>query len=127
MPTFTEALAATRSSKHRGYRWTPCDPATGCPCTGRLVIDTAKKREEYSLVEIIPSPHYEPGRAFKFVKADGEVYHVFLAVRRELSTCDCAGFTYEATRKSDRRYGQRSDSLGCKHLDTLVSLVWNGW
>jgi hypothetical protein len=125
--TLTETLPSTRSAKHRAINWTPCPAESRCPCTGTLAITTSKKHEEYGVVEIIPSPHYEPGRAFQMVKPDGEVYSLLLADRRDRSECDCAGFSYDATRKADYRHQSRTDSLGCKHLDAIAAVIANGW
>src|SRR5687768_7700033 len=93
MPTYTEALVPSKSSKHRTVRWTPCE-SHGCLCTGKLVIDTDRDRVVYGLVEL---PTTWSGRAVRLLKADGsgESYDVFAHesdVRQD--RCDCRGFEH---------------------------------
>src|SRR5687767_9733036 len=85
MPTFTEALATSKSSKHRTVRWTPCESGT-CLCTGKLVIDTDRERVTYELVEL---PTTWAGRAVKLLQADGsgESYDVFASEEGNADRC----------------------------------------
>lgn len=112
MPTFTEALAATKSSRRRTVRWTPCESPT-CLCTGKLVIDTDRERVTYGLVEI---PTAWAGRAVTLVKADGsgESYDVFAHESdRRQDRCDCKGFAHAGH---------------CKHADALRAIAFeNRW
>jgi hypothetical protein len=122
MTTKIEVLYPTRTERHRGIEWTPCPP--GCPCTGVLAIVGGRKSTRYALTEFPAAG----GRAVRLTKPGGaESYDVFLSSDRKSGTCTCAGFTYEATRKADRRHGDRYRTLGCKHLDALDALVENGW
>jgi len=125
MPTYSELLPATRIHARRGFYWTPCP--VGCPADGRLEITKGKKSTAYLVVETYPGAGYAAGRMFTLRKTDGITYHLFLADDRQHSTCDCPGHTYDATRKADARHGERSESLGCIHLDAVASLVWNRW
>lgn len=125
--TSTEVLTATRSHTHRAVTWTPCGRDSRCPCTGSLSIATKKGVEKYGVIEIGVGTGFPPGLGYQCVKPNGEVYSCLLADRRELSTCDCAGYTYASSRKADARHKTTSDTLGCKHLDAILSLIQNGW
>jgi hypothetical protein len=110
MPVYIEALEATKSSKHRGIRWTPHPAEAGCGCDGELVIDTDRCRCRYRVTEF---PTAWAGRAFRLDKLDGsESYDVFVGADRRDDRCDCRGF---------ERYGL------CKHVDAVRALLDNRW
>jgi hypothetical protein len=116
-PVYVDVLPATRSCKHRAVSW--------CPDHSELTI-TAKKVQRYTLREFRPDRGYGPGRAFKLTKGDGTTYHLF--VGPDGSSCDCAGCSYEASGKADRRHGDGGfGTKGCSHLDATECLLRNGW
>lgn len=126
-PTCADLLTQTRTHASRGVKWTPHPATAGCPCCGTVEVYRSRKPTTYTLTEFPVRPGYGSGRAFELVKADGTVYHLFLADDRPLSTCDCPGFSYASTSRADRRHGDRFETLGCCHLDAVESLVWNCW
>ena len=115
MPTFTEALEPTKSHKHRGIRWTPCDPGSRCPCSGALVVQRKGAADLYRVTEFPVGAGFT-GRAFELEKAaDGTRYAVRVGERVADVDCDCAGFTYGG--------GKRT----CKHIDAVRAILENGW
>ena len=126
MTTKLEALAATRTQKHRGIEWTACPPC--CPAAGVVEILSGKKSSRYLVAEVYVAPGYGPGRAFRLTKPGGaETYDVFVSQDRTHGTCTCPGFTYDASRKADRRHGTTTATLGCKHADACEALLFNNW
>lgn len=111
MPTFIEALPATKSSKHSGIRWTPAETTAG----GIITILTDRSATEYA---VVPFPAYG-GRGFHLAKitpgtdAEAESYDVFCeAMDPAFDTCECKGFLHRGT---------------CKHRDACRALIENRW
>jgi hypothetical protein len=92
-----------------------------------LTVTKGKKDTRYAVTEVYVSPNYGAGRAFQLFKADGTVYHLFLADDRPHSTCDCPGCSYQNAEKADARHGDRFETLGCCHLDAVHNVIWNNW
>lgn len=117
MPTFIEALPASKTHEHRGIRWTPCE-GHSCACSGRLQIIQGKRGQDsatYLLTEFPPDAGFGDGRAFRLDKADGsEGYNLFVAANPQDCLCDCAGFAYGRGRP-------------CKHVTALRALLENNW
>lgn len=124
MPVYTASLSPTRSQQSRTVTWVPHPADRRCPCSGTLAIGKGgKKTTGYLVTEVLPDVKYGGGRAFQMSKADGTTYSVYLGFE---PSCDCPGKTYEATDRADQRHGDRSESLGCCHLDALYHLTTNG-
>ena len=105
MATHYDVLPATKGTKHRAITWTPCDPAAGCCCDGKLTVATEKSYRVYAVTQTYPDPAYGGGRAFRLVKGGGETRDVFLGFE---PTCDCPAHTYR---------GQ------CIHVDSCQALL----
>lgn len=125
--TKTEVLAGTHSHTHRAVQWDACPVGSRCACTGTMTIATKKGSEKYGVIEIGVGTGFPPGLGYQCVKTNGEVYSCLLADDRKWSSCDCAGFTYGASRKADARHKTTTDTCGCKHLDGLAAVIANGW
>lgn len=109
MPTLTELLPPTASSPHSALQFTASETV---PHAGLLLIDTARARVEYLIVETDAAG----GRAFHLAKvtpgtdAESEEYSVF--VGRAGSSCSCKGFAYGRGKP-------------CKHLLAVAALLDN--
>jgi hypothetical protein len=129
-----EVLPPTRSHECRGIEVVrlPGDALAVevCQCVKRGRKPQVKA---YRVTEFAPGRGFA-GRCFRFEKADGsDVYHCRLAPDPRECTCECAGFTYEASRRGDRnarlagRPDESYDTLGCCHLDAAWAMVANAW
>lgn len=123
-------LGPTRSRKSRPYSYQPGPAGCGVLTLTEGVRNPVKIR--YLVEEFTPDGAF-PGRAFRLTKAGGpDVYSVFLCADGHGNVCDCAGKSYEATAKADQRAWERREaarvgrSLGCKHLDALLTLLRGG-
>lgn len=125
-------LAPTHTHKKPGARRAVYDPRVQ-----RLRVIQGKKFETYTVFEF-PGDSVS-GPCFHLVKLaeDGkpEEDETGNPVVYDLSagrpSCDCPGFTYEASRKADRRAFEAGGDLyggfGCKHVDAMVPLLKAGW
>jgi hypothetical protein len=118
MPTYIEALPATKSSKYNGIRWTTDTVQTDSPAAaGVMQIDTARGRTVYKVVEFGTG---WDGRAFHFSKisggtdAESEAYDVFVCRSGGAHQCDCKGFAYNRGKP-------------CKHIESILALIENRW
>ena len=116
MPTFTELLPATLSSKHAGIRWTP-DAHAARGTVGTLVIQNERDHAEYRVEEFRAEWR---GRAFRLTKtaggtdAEAEGYDVFVSDAGPAGhICECRGFL---------RWRRN-----CKHIEAVLALAANGW
>lgn len=115
MPTYTEALPPTLSSRHGGIKWTPAaEPQAST--AGLLVIADEHQAAAYQLTEFRCDFR---GRAFRLAKVAGGTdaeaagYDVYLADDGRSHSCECRGWL---------RW--RRD---CKHVAACLALAANGW
>lgn len=119
----TAQLSPSRSAK----RAIVYDQATGV-----LAIATGTRCRRF-VVEERYTPAGESGRVFRLTRVGGigDDHDVLLATDRRASSCSCAGHSYEASEKANRRAAERGDAvvatLGCCHLDGIAFLIDQGW
>ena len=97
-----------------------------------LAIATGTRCRRF-VVEERYAPAGESGRVFRLTRVGGigDDHDVELMTDRRLSTCSCAGHSYEASEKANRRAAERGDAvvatLGCAHLDAIAYAIDSGW
>lgn len=112
-PTLTEVLPVRAKAKPGAVRFTPGQR----PGTGVVTIQAGRVPCEYVVVEF---PSCWDGRAVHLAKVAGSPgsdpeaggYDLFVARNGQDRRCCCRGFD---------RHGH------CKHVDTVVALIQNGW
>lgn len=116
-------LPSTRSHKFRAVVF---DPARS-----RMVVTRGRKETAYR-VEELPTAAGFDGRGFAVTREDGGgVYHTFVARNGQDNACTCAGSSYEASARANRRaYFEgrpHCQTEGCCHLDSALALLHAGW
>jgi hypothetical protein len=100
----------------------PSSPrGSGLTWQGDVLTIDVRKSTRYRLEEF-PA---DGGRGFRFVKLDAgsdvteRVYNVFVCARSggQNDSCDCRGFVSTSRRGPGH----------CKHLDSILTLMGNGW
>lgn len=98
------------------------------PAARLLTLGYGARRQTYAVSEFRPDGE---GRAFRLAKQGGETVYACLANPPREFLCDCAGQSYEASERANRRahYDGRAvyGTYGCRHLDALALLLKGGW
>jgi hypothetical protein len=110
MPTFTEILPATKTSKHNGIEWTPESIGSA---SGLLVIRQHGKGKD-GAYRVTERPCDWAGRAFHFEKIGGgtdpDATSYDVLIGQHDRRCDCKGFT---------RHGH------CRHTEAILAILEN--
>lgn len=97
----------------------------------RLTITQDKTTKRYIVRQLPTTKGWEHGLAFAVEnESDREVYDIFTG-QPDVS-CTCPGFTFEQSKKADRRALRRGEieemtGWGCAHTDAVLSLASEGW
>ena len=111
-------------------------PAAWHPDTGRLEVTRGKVVTVYEVAEIGAEPEegeaWCRGFAVDKLARNGrpiETHHVRVSSLPGRTTCDCAGFLSEASRRANERAWATGQpmyfTMGCVHADAVARMVWD--